>query len=110
MIVEIDLRGERAEARLVDAEDFKSFKVVLRDAKPSLGERLAPVGVARVDEHAWVRVEALRRLAGPGATPAWEESLASMLEFARSRGWVDDETDSVRAHVEHPGSGLPCST
>ena len=103
MIVEIDLRGEKTEARLVDPEDFTSFKVVVHDAKPSLEGRLATVGVARVDEHAWVRVDALRRLAGSAATPAWEESLEAMLEFARSRGWVDDETDSVRAHVEHEG-------
>lgn len=106
MIVEIDLRGEAADARLVDPENFTAFKVVVHDATPSLEERLASLGVARVDEHVWVRVDTLRRLAGPAATPAWEESLASMLEFARSRGWVDDETDSVRAHVERPSAGV----
>lgn len=106
MIVEIDLRGEEAQARLIDPEDFTSFKVVVHDTKPSLEERLAAVGVVRVDEHAWVGVDALRRLAGPAATPAWEKSLGSMLEFARTRGWVDDETGSVRAHVEYAHAGV----
>ena len=100
MIVEIHAEADVAQARLVDPGDFTSFKVVLRGAGPPLAERLAPIGVARVDEHAWVRVDALRRLAGEAATPAWEESLSSMLEFARSRGWVDDDLDAVRAHVE----------
>jgi hypothetical protein len=105
MIVEIHLPAGDAQARLVDPGDFTSFKVVLYGAGPPLAEKLGSIGVARVDEHVWVRVEALRRLAGKAATPDWEASLASMLEFARSRGWVDDETDSVRAHVERePGS------
>lgn len=100
MVVEIHVQEDGAHARLVDPEDFTSFKVVLHGAGPPLAELLAPIGVARVDEHAWVSVDSLRRLAGDAATPAWEESLASMLEFARSRGWVDDDLKSVRAHVE----------
>ena len=111
MIVEIHVEADVAQARLVDPGDFTSFKAVLHGAGPALAERLAPIGVTRVDEHAWVSVAALRRLAGDAATPAWEDSLASMLDFARSRGWVDDDLESVRAHVERkPGSGLPCST
>ena len=100
MIVEIDLRAEGAQARLVEADDFKAFKVVLRGGGPSVADRLATVGVARLDEHAWIRIDALRGLAGAAATPEWEESLGGMLEFARSRGWVDDEVGAIRAHVE----------
>ena len=100
MIVEIQVQADGVRAHLVDPEDFKSFKVVLHGAGAPLAERLAPIGVARVDEHFWVSVGALRALAGDAATPAWEESLASMLEFARSRGWVNDDLDAVRAHVE----------
>jgi hypothetical protein len=100
MIVEIDLHGEGTQARLAEPDDFKGFKVVLRQAGPSVADRLAAVGVARLDEHAWVRIDALRTLAGASATPEWEDSLASMLEFARSRDWVDDELGAIRAHVE----------
>lgn len=100
MIVEIDLSGEEPVARLLEADDFKGFKVVLRQAGAPPAERLAPFGIARFDEHAWVRVDALRGLAGASATAAWEESFAAMLEFARSRGWVDEELAAIRAHVE----------
>ena len=80
--------------------DFKAFKVVVSDETPALADRVAALGVARLDEHAWVSIDALRRLAGAAATPAWEESLTAMLEFARSRGWVDEELEAIRGHVE----------
>jgi hypothetical protein len=100
VIVELDLSGGTASAALLEADDFKAFKVVVRGAGPSLGEQTEALGVAKVDEHAWVHVDALRELAGPAATPEWEASLAGMVEFARSKGWVDEETGAVRAHVE----------
>jgi hypothetical protein len=97
VIVEIRLDTDTPEVELLEPDVFTAFKVVLRDAGPSLAG--APV-VARVDEHAWIRIEALRELAGESATPAWEESLAGMVAYARSKGWVDDELGAVRAHVE----------
>ena len=87
-------------ARLVDPEDLTSFAVVLEaDGDPS-PEALAAGGVLGLGDHAWVRTDALRRLAGPTATPEWEGAFDTMLEDARSRGWVDDEHGAVRGHVE----------
>jgi hypothetical protein len=100
MRLEIDIRGESATARLVEVSDFTSFSVVVTDDAPPLAERLAGVGIARLDEHAWVRIDTLRELAGGAATPAWEEAFAAMLEKVRPHGWVDDELGAVRGHVE----------
>jgi hypothetical protein len=99
MELEIDLRRAPAGVRLVDPDDFGSFRVLLVDGACPLEDVLEPAGIARVDEHAWVRIDALRDLAGPHATPDWESSLGAMLEFARTRGWVDDELGAVRGHV-----------
>jgi hypothetical protein len=97
--LEVDLRGAEAQARLLEPDDFGSFRVVLvEDGKP-LNETLSAVGIARLDEHAWVRLETLRELAGAAVTPEWEASLAGMLDFARQRDWVDDELGAVRGHV-----------
>jgi hypothetical protein len=101
VIVELDLRGAGPDARLVDPDDFKAFKVVVVGDAPTLGERVAGLGVARLDEHAWVSIDALRSLAGAAATPAWEESLQSMIAYARSKDWIDDGLGAIRAHVEH---------
>jgi hypothetical protein len=93
VIVEIAAGG----TRLLEADDFHSFKVVTDDPAS-----LAAGGVlARVEGgHAWVLTEAVRELAGAARTPEWEERFDGMLEFARSHGWVDDEAGAVRAHVE----------
>jgi hypothetical protein len=98
VIVEIRIGDGRTEAKLLEPDVFTAFKVVLHGGE----HPLAGTGdlVARVDEHAWVSVEALRRLAGEAATPQWEESFDGMLGYARSKGWVDDEAGAVRAHVE----------
>jgi hypothetical protein len=87
-------------ARLVNPEDLSGFVVVLEgDEDPGPGA-LAAGGVLGFGDHAWVRTDALRRLAGPAATPEWEEGFAVMLDDARMRGWVDDEQGAVRGHVE----------
>src|SRR5215467_3216920 len=99
MIVEVDLSEGVASTTLLEADDFKAFKVVVRGGGTALSTADA---VAKVDEHAWVSVDALRELAGAAATPEWEASLEGMLGYARSKGWVDDELDAVRAHVERP--------
>ena len=87
-------------ARLLNPGDLSSFAVVLEgDADPG-PEALAAGGVLGFGDHAWVRTDALRRLAGPIATPEWEDAFAAMLDYARTRGWVDDEQGAVRGHVE----------
>ena len=96
--MELNLGG--GAARLVDAEDLTSFAVVLEgDGDPSPAA-LAAAGVLGFGDHAWVRTDALRRLAGSIATPEWEAAFAGMLDYARTRGWVDDEHGAVRGHVE----------
>jgi hypothetical protein len=96
----VELSLGRRSARLVDPEDMTSFAVVVEGEAGPGAEALAAGGIVGLGTHAWARTDALRRLAGPLATPAWEDSFAAMLAFARSRGWVDDELGAVRGHVE----------
>jgi hypothetical protein len=91
-------------ARLLEPEDLTSFAVILEDGVDPSPEALAEGGVLGFGDHAWVRTDALRRLAGPVATPEWEDGFAAMLDDARTRGWVDDEQGAVRGHVEHRAS------
>jgi hypothetical protein len=101
VIVEVRLGTGEPQVELLEPDVFTAFKVVLYGGGPALAET---PGVARVEEHAWIPIDRVRELAGAGATPEWEESFQGMLGYARSKGWVDDELDAVRAHVERPGS------
>jgi hypothetical protein len=100
--VELNLGTDSA--RLVDPEDLTGFAVVLEGEADPSPEALATGGVLGFGDHAWVRTDALRRLAGPVATPEWEDAFTAMLDYARSRGWVDDEHGAVRGHVERRAS------
>jgi len=87
-------------ARLLNPDDLSGFVVVLEGDEDPGPEALATGGVLGLGDHAWVRTDALRRLAGPAATPEWEEGFKGMLDYARLRGWVDDDHGAVRGHVE----------
>jgi hypothetical protein len=87
---------------LAEADDFKHFAVVAPGPPDGEALRRAAGSLGRTDgdTHVFVDPAKLRRL--PGALPddpEWSSSLDAMLEFARSKGWVD-EAGMVRAHVE----------
>jgi hypothetical protein len=103
----VELSLGAGSARLVAAEDLTSFAVILEgDGDPSPAA-LAAGGVLGYGDHAWVRTDAVRRLAGPIATPEWEQGFARMLSHARSRGWVDDRQGAVRGHVQRRAAAAP---
>lgn len=106
MQVEIDLGEEPVRASLIEPENFDELKVVMIGVEAPFSAQLAPVGVVRFDEHAWLRIDAIRQLAGDHATPEWEARFAAMLETARSHDWLDEKLEAVRAHCERqlPGA------
>ena len=104
MYVDVDLTTTPAGVALLEPEDLNSFKVVARggDRDP---ERLAAAldGVGRVadDGHVFVAIDAVRRLAGDRAQdPDWSAGLERTIEYARSKGWLDERGEALQAHVE----------
>lgn len=84
MYIEIDPSVVPATTTLHEADDFTSFKVVVRGGS-----------------HARVPVESLQRLAADrAADPEWRHGFEKMLDFARQHGWV--QNGAVRAHIEWP--------
>jgi len=51
-------------------------------------------------EDAYVSVDAVRRMASGRVGPSWDHDLDQMIEFARSKGWYDDASHTIKAHVE----------
>lgn len=100
MIIFITAEG-RAELR--EADEFRSFKIVADAGLPpaALGGALAGMATLEADgKTAWVARDAVKRLRGADAPAAWTASFDKMVESVRRFGWVNDETGSVRAHIE----------
>lgn len=65
--------------------------------------RAAALGDAAGD-HAWLRCAALEeRGALLVSDPQWRQGFHGMVDYARSKGWVDDRGEAVRAHIAAPG-------
>ena len=84
------------EVRLNEPGDFKGFKVVVETGD---GNGLFAVGRLAHRDTAWIQADAVRRLAGDAVTPEWESGFAAMLDYAKTKGWLDDAGD-IQAHVE----------
>jgi hypothetical protein len=117
MYIEVDL-GEGAEDRgpvepvLAEPADCRRFHVAVRGTGDAAVLdrilRVSGVGCVDGDGEALVHVAAVRRLAAAaGATTdpghpddQWETDFAAMLGYAASKGWMSEDGDSIRAHVE----------
>lgn len=83
---------------LVEADDFKSFKLRLRDTPE---RRPVLPGIAFVDDvNVLIDIEAATRLPGASDTDAWRSGFGKMVVYAATKGWIDAATNSIRAHVE----------
>jgi hypothetical protein len=97
--VGVDLTRDPPGVRLEEPEDFKGFKIVVRGDGP-LEPALAELGRVE-DGTAHLRIAAIRDLAGAHvADPEWRRSFDAMLDYAHTKGWVDDRREIVQAHCE----------
>ena len=85
---------------LEEPSDCRSFDVVVHGSGDDEAlERAAAFGGAAT---LWTggTVAAVRRLAAGSVGEGWESDLLAMLDYARSRGWLTEDGQSIRAHVE----------
>ncbi|HEY2225770.1 hypothetical protein [Actinomycetospora sp.] len=50
--------------------------------------------------HVMIPVATLRRLAAGRVPEGWDADFDGMLAYARTKGWLSEEGDAVRAHLE----------
>lgn len=83
MHIEVDLSVVPPALALRDSDDFKMFKVVVKDA-----------------DHVWAELGDITAL--PGARPddpAWVEGFEGMVAYAKANDYIDDQ-GRMRGHVE----------
>lgn len=87
---------------VVQADDFKRFHCEIQIPNATLEQAQSALGgIAELDslETAWVDVDALLALKRDSTAPQWEPSVRTMLEKARSHGWVRDEPLAIKSHI-----------
>ncbi|MBD0413865.1 hypothetical protein [Oryzicola mucosus] len=83
---------------LLEPDDFRNFKVQLAQGATQQPE---VDGLRFVDDgNALVGIDAVPSLPGAPSTEAWREGYAKMLAAAAKYGWIDDEANAIKAHVE----------
>jgi len=106
VLVRIDLAPHPPVVSLEEPDDTGRFHVTVRGGARGVDEAivfgaLVDAAAGRLDgDDAWITVDAVRRLAAGRVGPSWDDELSRMVEYARSKGWLDERTHAIRAHVE----------
>jgi hypothetical protein len=106
VIIDIDLTGDSATVELAEPEDCKRFHVATRGGdQVALGAALAAHDLGRLlpSGDALIEIEAVRRLAAGRVPDGWEHDFTAMVDYARSKGWLDERGGAIQAHVEQAG-------
>ncbi|MEY2455868.1 MAG: hypothetical protein QOK06_962 [Acidimicrobiaceae bacterium] len=97
MIVRVSADGAVA---LVEVDDLARFHVEAERGADVDGA-LATAGAGRLgaDGDARITVTWLRSTSRRAGEPAWDDGLEGMLGYAGTKGWLDDDGATIRAHV-----------
>jgi hypothetical protein len=103
MFLKVDLAPAPPTVTLEEPEDTQQFHVAVVGGKDwgLVFGALVDAAAGRLEgEDAFITVDAVRRLAEGRVPESWNGDVDKMIEYARSKGWFDDETHAIRAHVE----------
>jgi hypothetical protein len=92
-------------AQVLEAGDLKALSVSLDDGiEAHHATENSTLGTASDDgASVWLDVAELKSAAEAsfeGSTPAdWSEGFDAMIEYARTKGWLSENGNAVRAHI-----------
>jgi len=86
-----------------DPRNFRAFSVRIEGSldPATQGELLGRVAVKQDREHAWVSEQMLRDWPPLKSESWWQDGLTGMIAAVQKFGWIDNESRSIRAHIEH---------
>jgi hypothetical protein len=105
VFVQVDLVQDPPVVTLEEPDDCKRFHLAVvggNDIRMVFGA-LVDAAAGRLEgDDAFITVDAVRRMAAGRVGPDWDADFAAMLDFARTKGWIDDANVAIRAHVVWP--------
>jgi predicted transcriptional regulator len=86
-----------------DPKNFRAFSLRIEGALDAAAqaELLGRIAVKHDREHAWISEQALRDWPALKSEPWWQDGLTGMIAAVQKFGWIDNESHSIRAHIEH---------
>lgn len=88
---------------LEDRDNFRAFKLVIEGGPARLDQaRRALLNTAELPDQAtaWIFQQALRQRPEVANDPTWLASLGTMIEKAKPHGWIDEQKQAIKAHIE----------
>ena len=104
MYVQIDIGPERPVVSLEEPDDCTRFHLAVvggRDLGRVFGALVDAAAGRLEDDHALITIDAVRRMAAGRVEDDWPARFDAMLEYARTKGWIDDTGNAIQAHVEY---------
>ena len=83
---------------LQEVDDFQKFKIVL-DRGSQQRPRISDLTFVD-DDNALISIDVVPTLPGAPTESAWRSRYDKMVATAANFGWVDEASNSIRAHVE----------
>ena len=99
----IRLMAQSHSIEIDDPKNFRAFSVRIEGAldPAAQAELLGRIGARHDREHAWISEQALRDWPALKAEAWWQDGLTGMISAVQKFGWIDNESLSIRAHIEH---------
>jgi len=88
---------------LEDRDNFRAFKLVIEGGPARLDQaRRALLNTAELPDQAtaWIFEQALRQRAEVANDATWQTNLGGMIEKAKPHGWIDEQKQAIKAHIE----------
>lgn len=95
--------GARSGIEIDDPKNFSAFSIRIegRIGPEVLAELLDRVAVSHDREHAWISEKVLREWPSLKSEAWWQEGLSNMMAAVQKFGWIDQASQSIRAHIDH---------
>jgi len=105
--VQIDITPARPVVSLEEPDDCTRFHLAVvggRDIGRVFGALVDAAAGRLEDDHAMITIDAVRRMAAGRVADDWDVRLDAMLDYARTKGWIDETNNAIQAHVEYEES------
>ncbi|MBM3671857.1 MAG: hypothetical protein FJW86_06705 [Actinobacteria bacterium] len=109
MYVQIDLAPHPPVVTLEDPNNTKQFHVAVMNGTTPEADfglifgALVDAAAGRLEgDDAYITIDAVRRMARDRVQEDWNEEFDAMLSFAKKKGWLDEGSNAIKAHIERP--------